>query len=603
MAPKIRVGGNPYGRTSSGSSSHRPSYGYHIAEAVGSTIPSFFSSSSSTTARPLTTSNTATTMSSSSTANDLGSGYSTTLIAVKERILADVSTFQSALLSTGNRKKKEMDMKMVTEREEADRLRACTISFGPAAGPPKASSSFTSSPGGSYTMDEDDICVSSVEFSLHCPYSQLPMSFPVRSRDCRHLQCCDVESWMILMSKCRSMRDPHGPCPYCQCRVAASSLELDVWMWMVMQRMPSGTQRVVLKPDGSISSGDCERALQQQQREFIDICETQRSVRLDEDGGATGSGPPSLVDMEESSLPLLGRDEDDPKRQRESETYGHPNRGRVKMEPMEEGYHTSSSSPLLLGETCESAMTTTSEAAPLLPPGMMGESPPLLPPPSPIGTAAAGGWCSGDGTPPPSVSSLSSQMRRLWTAHCPQCGLPVPSGGVTASATPLCGGCRWHGGLWDECHYVRRFHPDHRVSMERTPDGTLLLCGVDEAAEFLICGGFTRSSFMLAPPSTSSGSGGGGGGGVWVSAIAHSRVELDFLEACCDRIARGVSLVDFKDFSQRSIVPAIFRGPPKRRAGAPPGVTMGGTPPVNSYGNGTTTATATVWGGTSYFAP
>lgn len=113
--------------------------------------------------------------------------------------------------------------------------------------------------------EEEELTVSSVEFSLLCPYALRPMEFPTRSRHCLHLQCCDLESWMVMMSKARSLRDPTTSCPYCQQRVSASSLEVDLWMLhLVKEVMPAGTKLILLDRSGSVRSGDRYRAERRQ---------------------------------------------------------------------------------------------------------------------------------------------------------------------------------------------------------------------------------------------------------------------------------------------------------------------------------------------------
>lgn len=130
--------------------------------------------------------------------------------------------------------------------------------------------------------EEEDITVSSVEFSLLCPYSRLPMRVPVRSRLCRHVQCCDLDSWMVLLNKGRSLRDPTGPCPVCETRIAASSLEVDYWMLQVQRAMPPGTKLVVLTAadHGRVYSADVTREQRKQllMTEIIDATQVSASL-------------------------------------------------------------------------------------------------------------------------------------------------------------------------------------------------------------------------------------------------------------------------------------------------------------------------------------
>lgn len=139
--------------------------------------------------------------------------------------------------------------------------------------------------------EEEELVVSSVEFSLLCPYALCPIQFPVRSRHCAHLQCCDLESWMVMMSKTRGLRDPSTSCPYCQQRVAASSLEVDLWILHLSREvMPAGTKLIILERNGEVRSGDLCRVARKWTKEYQVVVE-------EVDGGGGTASPREKPDF------------------------------------------------------------------------------------------------------------------------------------------------------------------------------------------------------------------------------------------------------------------------------------------------------------------
>lgn len=169
-----------------------------------------------------------------------------------------------------------------------------------------------------------------------------------------------------------------------------------------------------------------------------------------------------------------------------------------------------------------------------------------------------------EGTAP---RTLPSQAR-LWVPYCPACQAPLLKGedGVM-EACRSCGHTtreRWT--------LVRRFEQLNKVSMELTPDDTLVLRGVDAASAYLFRAGFQRTLFRSpangdSDRSEAASTGGNSlssDSGVWTTSLSLTRMELDFLEACCQRIACGEGV---DDLGATVPVPAIFRIPRRRQAG------------------------------------
>ncbi|KAG5470723.1 hypothetical protein LSCM1_01969 [Leishmania martiniquensis] len=404
---------------------------------------------------------------------------------------------------------------------------------------------------------EDDegaeLMVASVEFSLLCPYSRLPMRYPVRSKECSHLQCCDLDSWIVMLDKCRSMRDPVGPCPVCERRVASSSLEVDLWMKNVIDQMPAGTHMVMLEPDGAFRSGDTtrERRKGQMVMEVVDATQGDYENYLgdvvdDDDDVVVQSRPANTSEASASvsaALSAVGS------RRCSSTSPAAPEEG-ADVPSTGEAHGAGPPLPVRVKTERVSMAVAEAEAA--------AETSPSAPVSQEDGGVVVVNFVDGrhDG-----LQALPSQIR-LWVPHCTRCRAPrVKAEDGMVQSCQQCG----HDAK-DDWNLVRRFDVSPSVSMELVPDGTLILRGVDLLAPYLFRAGFYRSLFeameyasvaerqqqQYRPPAD-----------VWTSSFPLSRLELDFLEACCTRIAQGETL----DSIESLMVPSLFRIPRRRRSG------------------------------------
>jgi hypothetical protein len=116
-----------------------------------------------------------------------------------------------------------------------------------------------------------------IEFSLHCPYSKCRIAIPVRGAECAHIQCCDAASWATHLSKGKMMRDPVADCPICVKRTALSSLRVDEWFASILEKMKD-TNLVELHVDGACLSGDRSRQHRKREREETVIEPTQEEA-------------------------------------------------------------------------------------------------------------------------------------------------------------------------------------------------------------------------------------------------------------------------------------------------------------------------------------
>lgn len=379
------------------------------------------------------------------------SGTLQTLIDLRQRILDEAKGSKSE----------------VSKRLQLHRQRTWDMAFGQPTG--------------------DGVEVSTIEISLICPYSRTALRHPVRSRDCQHLQCCDLESWISLLDKCRSMRDPRAPCPVCEKRVVASSLEMDCWQLHVLSQMPPKTHMLILDPDGSYRSGDVSRDKRKQQvTEVIDW--TQRQNGGSSDVSVASSPDPAFSTPVASDAGF----------------------SRVKRERVSED-----APDLSLSDFPGASGCPTQDEDVVMVRYVEG-----------VQTARV----------------LPSQLR-LWVAHCPGCTktLLKEEGGEVE----CCAQCGMEKKDWT---LVRSF-PGSRVSLELTRDNTLILCGADALAPRLSRAGFFRAFFATEGDACSLHR----DAGLWYTTTSFTRYELDFLEACCERLASGETVEDMP------VVPPIFR--------------------------------------------
>lgn len=338
----------------------------------------------------------------------------------------------------------------------------------------------------------DDVEVSTIEISLICPYSRTALRHPVRSRDCKHLQCCDLESWISLLNKYRSMRDPTAPCPVCERRVAASSLEIDYWQLHVLSQMPANTHMLILDSDGSYRSGDVSRDEKKQQlTELIDGTQ----VQSESDNNLSLDLSPDPV----FSTPVMSS----------------ASVARVKRERVSEDFPEPFSSEF---PSVSTSLTHDEDVVVVHYIDRMRR-----------------------------VRELPSQLR-LWVAHCPLC-----TAALLKNETGEIESCAQCGTGRKDWTLVRSF-PGSHVSLELTADGTLIVRGADALAPYLMRAGFFCAVFLQ----NSEGCLLRAEAGLWYTTIALTRYELDFLEACCQRLASGEAIDDMPS------VPPLFRIPRRR---------------------------------------
>jgi len=91
----------------------------------------------------------------------------------------------------------------------------------------------------------DEIEELSLHVSLRCPISLLRITIPSRGRDCKHLQCFDLQSYLSLNEK-----NPKFICPCCHKPLPFFSLVVDEYFHTVLKESKNGIDEAEINPDG-----------------------------------------------------------------------------------------------------------------------------------------------------------------------------------------------------------------------------------------------------------------------------------------------------------------------------------------------------------------
>ncbi|TKR81797.1 hypothetical protein L596_015615 [Steinernema carpocapsae] len=98
-------------------------------------------------------------------------------------------------------------------------------------------------------LSDDGITVDSLTLSLLCPYSKATIKTPVRGRSCDHLQCFDLENFLIM-----NEGRPSWKCPVCNVQTLPEWFVIDGYTCDVLAQVRSLTPRVTgleFEADGS----------------------------------------------------------------------------------------------------------------------------------------------------------------------------------------------------------------------------------------------------------------------------------------------------------------------------------------------------------------
>lgn len=96
--------------------------------------------------------------------------------------------------------------------------------------------------------EDSDIVATSSRMSLKCPLSTLRIQTPCRSKRCKHNQCFDAESFLLLQEQA-----PQWSCPVCNQHVPFDILQVDEYVDDILKNSPQTTEQVVVDPSGQWS--------------------------------------------------------------------------------------------------------------------------------------------------------------------------------------------------------------------------------------------------------------------------------------------------------------------------------------------------------------
>jgi len=94
-----------------------------------------------------------------------------------------------------------------------------------------------------------DISFGLMVVPLHCPVSQLRMSYPSRGKDCNHLHCFDAQFYLQMNS-----RKSAWLCPICNRHTPLESLRIDSWLKKVILDSHPEAVEIELNNDGTWKS-------------------------------------------------------------------------------------------------------------------------------------------------------------------------------------------------------------------------------------------------------------------------------------------------------------------------------------------------------------
>ena len=99
--------------------------------------------------------------------------------------------------------------------------------------------------------DDDDIQATATRLVLSCPLSMRRLGTPVRTAECRHLECFDLESYVELA---KTSTRPRWSCPLCSASARPHQLRVDSWVAHVLEKASGAQLEVEVRPDGSFGT-------------------------------------------------------------------------------------------------------------------------------------------------------------------------------------------------------------------------------------------------------------------------------------------------------------------------------------------------------------
>lgn len=97
---------------------------------------------------------------------------------------------------------------------------------------------------------DPDIVATSYVLSLKCPLTYMRLALPVRATTCKHIQCFDATSYLLLQEQ-----GPQWLCPVCSNPAPYDSLAVDEYVKDIMENTSSELEQVTIDPDGTWHTG------------------------------------------------------------------------------------------------------------------------------------------------------------------------------------------------------------------------------------------------------------------------------------------------------------------------------------------------------------
>ncbi|CAE7869176.1 pli1, partial [Symbiodinium necroappetens] len=99
-------------------------------------------------------------------------------------------------------------------------------------------------------------CVGDEHLKLLCPITLTrPTTLPVRGKGCRHLQCLDLDAYLISNYRMKAFNS-RWRCPTCSFELRPRDLIVDSFVQMLLDQTAEETEEVLVLPDGSWRLGD-----------------------------------------------------------------------------------------------------------------------------------------------------------------------------------------------------------------------------------------------------------------------------------------------------------------------------------------------------------
>merc|ERR1719284_292939 len=94
-------------------------------------------------------------------------------------------------------------------------------------------------------------CVGDERLRLRCPITlERFASAPARGESCRHLQCFDLEAYLVANYRTRAFNN-RWRCPLCDTELRPQDLRIDAFVESVLRSTQEADEEVLLDRDGS----------------------------------------------------------------------------------------------------------------------------------------------------------------------------------------------------------------------------------------------------------------------------------------------------------------------------------------------------------------